>query len=292
MKFSIAFRYGWSKKNKSKNKQSTVVLVVPASLSPVEIPDMCLLLYSWSYFKWEKFALQKDQLFWMLEAEGSGGILLTLDFSPWIPVPTLPPWRLCLEDSEPEIWYFLFPLIDSRGYTLRNKKNTHTHKPIKKQLNEQVMYLQALIFVLERTSFSGCLRKPSSVWLDNDTESPNASIGLTLWMEGLPPLPLTRAQRTTEVPADGFPAPESAIQAHEENHNSTPLTGDQSVHWKSGRGDPDHRERDRREKVALVASTADTCGIAGTIVESGRDSPELAQELVTSANTIILRPSS
>ena len=212
-------------------------------------------------------------MLWVLEAKGPDGIPLILGFSPWIPVLTLPPWGLCLEDSEPGIWYFLFPPIDSRGYTLRNKKNTHAHKPIKKQLNEKMMYLQALLFVLERTSFSGCLRKPSFVWLEDDTESPNANIGPTLWMEGLPPLLLTRAHHTTEAPEDEPPAPKSAIQAQEENHTSTPLTGDQSVHWKSGRGDPDHSERDGREKMALVASPVDTSGIAGTIVESGRDSP-------------------
>lgn len=92
-------------------------------------------------------------------------------------------------------------------------------------------------------------------------------------MEGLPPLLLTRAQRTTEAPEDEPPAPKSAIQAQEENHNSTPLTGDQSVHCKSGRGDPDHSERDGREKMALVASAVDASGIAGTIEESGRHSP-------------------
>lgn len=49
-------------------------------------------------------------------------------------------------------------------------------------------------------------------------------------MEGLPPLLLTRAQRTTEAPEDEPPAPKREIQAQEENHTSTPLTGDQSVH--------------------------------------------------------------
>lgn len=80
-----------------------------------------------------------------------------------------------------------------------------------------MMYLQALLFVLERASSSGCLRKPFSVWLDNDTESPNANIGLTLRMEGLPPLPLTRAQCTTEVPVDGLPSSRGKSQLYTPN---------------------------------------------------------------------------